>query len=1009
VFAVQPRLGVGLLTAATAYPKRLIEVDLPIARISAHSRREKSIRHGHIATLHMWWARRPLAACRAVVLAALLPDPADPECPEIFRTEVAGRLAALRELRGGAGRDWNNPIELRAALLDFVGDFANWDLSANRDYLETCRALVLVAHECLGGAPGTRPLVFDPFAGGGAIPLEALRVGAEAFASDLNPVAVLLNKVVLEYIPTYRQKLADEVQLWGDWIRTRTADELAQFYPSGSNGAVPIAYLWARTVKCEGPGCGAEVPMIRSLWLAKKGEGSVALRLLADRERRQVSTEIFEGAQAKDVGAGTVRRGSATCPVCGFTTKVDRVRVQMRERRGGAHDARMLAVRCNNPETGERQWRAPTDADLNAAKRAAEELARRKASHKGPLSLVPDEKISLNEIRRLSVPIYGMTTWGDIFTPRQALALSTLAGFVRTAPISTDDRGLDSAVRTSLGLAVDRMADFNASLCVLNSVGGRGVKGVFARQALPMVWDFMETNPLNSEAANWETCYRVTVEVCRAESHLLGGGTSRMADAATHPLPDDYANAVITDPPYYDAVPYAHLSDYFYVWLRRSIGELHPDLFSRPETAKEEEIVVDRPHELSTSKKGIEFYERALTKAFDEARRIVRPDGIGTVVFASKTTSSWEAILNAIVNSGWVITGSWPIDTEREARIAAQGQARLGSSIHIVCRPRENADGSLRIDVIGDWRNVLDELPKRIHEWMPRLTEEGVVGADAIFACLGPALEIFSRYSRVERANGETVALREYLEHVWATVSNEALSVIFKDADAARLEPDGRLTAMWLWTVGAAKMGPNGGATEGDSADESDAADEDESSDPGKKPKLTGFAMEYDAARKISQGLGVDLDKLESLVEITGETARLLPVPERTRYLFGRETQTEQQKTPRGRTKVKQGSLFEELEAAELTQSGTSTGLAGESAGARPGLTVLDRIHQAMILFAAGRGEAMKRFLVDGGAGADPRFWKLAQSLSALYPTGTDEKRWVDGVLARKRGLGFQA
>ena len=180
---------------------------------------------------------------------------------------------------------------------------------------------------------------------------------------------------------------------------------------------------------------------------------------------------------------------------------------------------------------------------------------------------------------------------------------------------------------------------------------------------------------------------------------------------------------------------------------------------------------------------------------------MLRPDGIGIIVFASKTTASWEAILKAVVDAGWIITGSWPIDTEMETRVAAQGQARLASSVHLVCRPRENPDGSLRTDEIGDWRDVLQELPRRIHEWMPRLAEEGVVGADAIFACLGPALEIFSRYSRVEKSNGDVVPLREYLEHVWAAVSNEALSMIFKDADAAGLEPDARLTAMWLWTL----------------------------------------------------------------------------------------------------------------------------------------------------------------------------------------------------------------
>jgi putative DNA methylase len=266
-------------------PKRLIEVDLPIKRISAHARREKSIRHGHISTLHIWWARRPLAACRAVICAALWPDPAGEHCPPSFpeaaRKEMTAwardhaTLASPESLQRLVAIQRNpdllsEPKELRAALLDFIADFANWDNSTVRAYLETNRVLTEAAHEALGGAPGTRPLVVDPFAGGGAIPLEALRVGADAFASDLNPVAVLLNKVVLEYIPKYGQRLADEVRKWGEWIKKEAEKELADFYPKDPDGATPIAYLWARTIRCEGPGCGAKVPLIRSLWLATR-------------------------------------------------------------------------------------------------------------------------------------------------------------------------------------------------------------------------------------------------------------------------------------------------------------------------------------------------------------------------------------------------------------------------------------------------------------------------------------------------------------------------------------------------------------------------------------------------------------------------------------------------------------------------------------------------------------------------------------------------------------------
>jgi adenine-specific DNA methylase len=316
-------------------PRRLIEVDLPIKRISAHARREKSIRHGHISTLHIWWARRPLAACRAVICAALWPDPADPLCPPSFRVVAAHTITDFARRVCGQGKiltpnlgatcsaealkRWEllarpeNALDpddsahqnvLRFALLDFIADFANWDNSTVPEYLQTARALTQAAHEALGGEPGTRPLVVDPFAGGGSIPLEALRVGADAFASDLNPVAVLLNKVVLEYIPKYGQKLADEVRKWGRWIKEQAEKELGEFYPKDPDGATPIAYLWARTITCEGPGCGAAVPLIRSLWLAKKGTRSVAVRLVPRPEEKRLDFEIIEGGEGERGGRG---------------------------------------------------------------------------------------------------------------------------------------------------------------------------------------------------------------------------------------------------------------------------------------------------------------------------------------------------------------------------------------------------------------------------------------------------------------------------------------------------------------------------------------------------------------------------------------------------------------------------------------------------------------------------------------------------------------------------------
>ena len=1008
----------------TTYPKRLIEVDLPIKRISAHARREKSIRHGHISTLHIWWARRPLAACRAVICAALWPDPADKLCPPAFLDKARAEMLAWtshdrQELLSAESRErfeaarqkpalFKDPAIVRQALLDFIADFANWDNSTNGEYLDTSRALTHAAHEALGGAPGSRPLVVDPFAGGGSIPLEALRVGADAFASDLNPVPVLLNKVVLEYIPKYGHRLADEVRKWGAWIKTEAEKELAEFYPKDADGATPIAYLWARTIQCEGPACGAEVPLVRTLWLAKKTNRSVAMQLMPNKKAKRVEFQIIvkerdgwveqadpEIKIANPKFDGAVKRGSATCPCCGYTTPVARVREQLKTRHGGANDARLMCVVSTRANEQGRFYRLPTETDVKAVRAATAELEQRKKVHSGLLSLVPNEKLDMRGIRHTWAMIYGLNTWEDFFTRRQALALTSIARLLNKAGEKVrakEGEEYAAALQTCLAMVLGRQADA-LSASVTWTPGGEFQGHTFARQALAFVWDFAEVNPWCDSSGNFMGAVEWVAKVCATGFDQHTTASIQQASATHHPLPDDSVNAFITDPPYYDAVPYSYLSDFFYVWLRRAVGSVHTELLRETSVPKDEEVVVDRPHELSNSTHDIAFYERELAKAFGEGRRVLRPDGIGTIVFASKTTASWEAILKAVVDAGWIITGSWPIDTEREARVSAQGQARLASSVHLVCRPRENPDGSVRTDEIGDWRDVLQELPRRIHEWMPRLAEEGVVGADAIFACLGPALEIFSRYSRVEKASGETVTLKEYLECVWAAVAKEALTIIFPDADTSAFEEDARLTAMWLWTLNVG----NPDAANGDSADEDDADDDSEAG--AKKAKTTGFVLEYDAARKIAQGLGAHLEDLSSLVEISGDKARLLPVGERARTLFGKD---EGKIAPARKKKEPQMDLFKVLEQGD--EGGTTF---GETKVERHGETVLDRIHQSMILFAAGRGEALKRFLVEDGAGRDQRFWRLAQALSALYPSHTEEKRWVDGVLARKKGLGF--
>lgn len=1001
------------------YCKRLIEVDFPIKRVSAHAGSEKSIRHGHISTLHIWWARRPLAACRAVLCASLWPDPSDPLCPETFRSvaqeEMLSWATKYIYLLGEESFDQFIHVKhnlkllddggiLRRCLLDFIADFANWDNSTKPEYLETSRKLTQVAHESLGGIFGTRPLVVDPFAGGGSIPLEALRVGADTFASDLNPVAVLLNKVVLEYIPRYGQELADAVREWGDWIKKEAEKELAEFYPKDPDGATPIAYLWARTIKCEGPGCGTEVPLMRSLWLAKKHNRSIGLRMVPNPKAKKVDFEILKNIKAREVGEGTVKRGSATCPCCGYTTPVASVRRQLKEKNGGADDARLFCVVTTRPGQQGRFYRLPDEQELEAIKKAKIELERRKTKHIGKLSMVPDEPLPPQGTLGFRVQLYGMEEWGNIFASRQALTLITLIKMINGAEKNfSKNRYLAVAIRTIIACAIDREAEHLSSLCRWNASGEK-MQATFGRQALPMTWDFCESNPFGGSVGSWQTMIDLVLIPFETALSISEHGIVEQTCATIHPLSNDAAYCFFTDPPYYDAVPYADLSDFFVVWLKRTVGEIHTSLFSGELSPKDDECIVDE-----VKGKDRVYFEKNMSLAMAEGRRVLSPKGIGVVVFAHKSTEGWEAQLQAMVDAGWIITASWPIDTEMGTRLRAMNSAALASSIHLVCRPRENPDGSLCTDLIGDWRDVLQELPKRIHEWMPRLAENGVVGADAIFSCLGPALEIFSRYSNVEKPNGDRVSLHEYMEHVWAAISHEALSVVFSDADASGFEEDSRLTAIWLWTLSTSQRKDNLDSrvtvalnrdAQGD--DDSDSEDDEK---PTSKTKSSGYLLEYDTARKLAQGLGAHLDKLNAIVEIKGDTARLLPVEDRARYLFGKIEEPVAVKK-KAKAKQEQPSLFDLTEDFENGSSSNEPAVrkVGEPMA---GATVLDRVHQSMLLFATGRSDAMKRFLVEDGIGYDQRFWKLAQALSALYPPTSDEKRWVDGVLARKKGLGL--
>ena len=846
----------------------------------------------------------------------------------------------------------------------------------------------------------------DPFAGGGSIPLEALRLGCDTFASDLNPVACLILKVMLEDIPRHGPGLADELRKAGAEIKAQAERELADLYPKDPDGSTPIAYLWARTVRCESPNCGVEIPLMRSMWLCKKPKRKWALRpnvVRDDGVPPRVEFGIFDPKADREVADGTVTRARATCLCCRTVLPPERVRAQLTAQIGGADTvfddvgnrtggATMTAVVTLKEGQRGRHYRLPTDADYAAVRLAQERveniLDEWAAEGRQGLCPVPDEPTPAGggsgAGRAFSVQRYGMLQWGDLYTARQKAALLQLVK--GTQAVSNEQ------IRALIAFGVSKQSDFNSSLSRWANHMEKSV-ATFGRQALPILWDWGEVVPSAHASGGFDVALEWIANAARTVASMSDkAGQAQLVDATNHALPDQSAGVWFTDPPYYDAVPYADLSDFFLVWLKRALPatNLMRDPFdsNNPLSPKTREAVQDETKLRDGKPKNRQWFEVTMGKAFAEGRRILNEDGVGAVVFAHKTTEGWEALLSAMVIGGWTITGSWPIATEKPDRMRAMDSAALATSIHLICRPRpEDAP-------IGEWADVLRELPDRVGDWMQRLEGEGVRGADLVFACIGPALEIYSRYRRVETPDGHEVTLPEYLERVWEVVGREALEQVLgtaearaRNGDAGALEEDARLTALFLWTL----------QSTGDTATESEE-------DPdATQSHVSGFSLPFDVARRFAQPLGIHLEDWEKrIIQTHKGVIQLRPVTDRAKELFGESgADALADEIETNATASAQMSLFPEQAPTVRGRSrrqGRMTTLSDEDSETRREATTLDRVHAAMLFQASGRTEALRNLLrteQDRG----PDFLRLANALSALYPRGSEEKRLLDGML----------
>lgn len=759
--------------------KKLIEVALPLEKINAESAREKSIRHGHPSTLHLWWARRPLAAARAVIWSSLVDDPSSH--PEKFPTE-------------------EDQSKERQRLFKILEDLVVWENSNNEDVLNAAKV------EILKSTNNNPPALLDPFAGGGAIPLEAQRLGLEAHAHDLNPVAVTINKAMIEIPPRFAGKapvnpdaqvsamrngwngaqgLAEDVRYYGEWMKQEAFQRIGHLYPKvkvpheqGGGEATVIAWIWARTVKCPNPACGCEMPLVHSFELSKKKGNTAWIEPLYD-EDKKLSFKVHHEGKPKI--EGTVSRKGAVCPNCGAPVGYPYIRTESVE---GRMSSALMAI------VGEgKNRRIYLDADIEH--RSAADVEKPENYPEGQLAYYPGH---------LNTNVYGLDEFHKLFTNRQLTALTTFSELVSEAqakaeadavaagmkndhlPLCNGGDGAKAygeAVGVYLALLVDKLADLCNSLNRWEPIA-QCPRQLFARQAIPMVWDHAEGNPFSDSSGSWSVLLRNIMRCFEADSFNFGRDSAGIAIQSDAQTDCGLRNIMIsTDPPYYDNIGYADLSDFFYVWMRQSLKDTYPELFSTMLVPKVEELIATPYRHDGSVENAKSFFEDGMLSACKQMYRYAREDVPVTIYYAYKqsdtddrgtASSGWETMLGAIVNAGFSITGTWPMNTECSSRSISQGTNALASSIVLVCRKRpEDAPQTTR-------RNLIAALRRELRPALQKLQSSNIAPVDLAQSAIGPGMGVFSRYRRVLEADGSVMSVRSALQ-----VINEEVDLYFNE------------------------------------------------------------------------------------------------------------------------------------------------------------------------------------------------------------------------------------
>ena len=692
----------------------------------------------------------------------------------------------------------------------------------------------------------------------GTIPLEALRLGCESHALDLNPVAYLIELCTLVYPQQYGRPdpttygmtgpkndqgkttwggLAEELRHWGNWVLKQVKTEIGDLYPlipdpefKGKRIPVqagwfkesapvevplgylmPVGYLWSRTVTCKNPHCRAAVPLVKQTWLCKKPSRFVAMKTLAPKGRKCVRFEIVETRSEKALGFNAEigsKGGNATCPFCGTVADSDYVKAEGCAERMATQ---LMAIACTRPGKPGKVYLAADDVPHAVPDDETIQHRIQKLCKESGLT-VPNEDI-VNDAKNASFCVlYGLSKFASLFSSRQMLSLLTCCESVRRAENEmkhthniSDDRA--SALTTLLGICVSKLSDYSSGLCTFNYTGGRGVKNTFARQSLPMVWDYAETNPFNPDGASLPAVIEDIPAVLQNLGLLTHPAVVSRGSAMALPMPSASLDAVVTDPPYYDNVPYSNISDFFYVWLKRSVGHLHPEHFAGMGTPKRDEAVADATRHAGDRGQARIAYEGMMAKSLREAARVLKPGGHLTVVYAHKTTLGWATLVNAMREAGFLVLEAWPLDTEKPGRLRDQESAALASSIFLVARKRDGGE-------VGNYEEqVQPELEQIVRERVGTLWEMGISGADLVIACVGAGLRAFTRFARVEYANGEEVPAERFLTEVETVVLETILARLSREVGGnnsqrslAGLDSPTRFYVLWRYTYKAADL-----------------------------------------------------------------------------------------------------------------------------------------------------------------------------------------------------------